>query len=188
MRVKKDVVEDVRRLIALLPPAVMTKCSVCNDTLTHHLTQVQAKAGAPLETVCREYTGAVNEMLPTHERLSKDAAANRVRLASGGKSLSRQCDRITPPGYPPRQAITVGTADQFVTNAISQLSRIDRTQDGWPEALARLERWLEDFKSSNQQDNGTAKRISAQHLCPDGHLRIADKPAPSEDEIITVEI
>ncbi len=34
MRVKKDVVEDVRRLIAMLPPAVMTKCSVCNDTLT----------------------------------------------------------------------------------------------------------------------------------------------------------
>ena len=111
-----------------------------------------------------------------------------VRLASGVKSLSRQCDRITASGYPPRQDITVGTADQFVTNAISQLSRIDRTQDGWPEALARLERWLEDFKSSNQQDNGTAKRISAQHLCPDGHLHIADKPAPSEDEIITVEI
>ena len=52
MRVKKDVVEDVRRLIALLPPAVMTKCSVCNDTLTHHLTLVQAKAGGtrPLAT------------------------------------------------------------------------------------------------------------------------------------------
>ena len=66
MRVRKDVIEDVRRLIAMLPPAVMTKCSVCNDTLTHHLTQVQAKAGAPLETVCREYTGAVNEMLQTH--------------------------------------------------------------------------------------------------------------------------
>ena len=184
MRVKKDVVEDVRRLIALLPPAVMTKCSVCNDTLTHHLTLVQAKAGAPLETVARAYTDSVNEMLPAHERLSKDAAANRVRLATGGKGLSRQCHRLTAPSFSHHGS----TADQFVDHAISQLRRIDRTEDGWLESLARLERWLEDFKSSNQQDNGTAKRISAQHLCPDGHLRIADKPAPSEDEITTVEI
>ena len=179
MRVRKDVIEDVRRLIAMLPPAVMTKCSVCNDTLTHHLTQVQAKADAPLATVCREYTDAVNEMLPAHERLSKDAAANRVRLATGGKGLSCQSDRITASGYPPRQDITVGTADQFVTNAISQLSRIDRAEDGWLESLSRLERWLADFKAGNRKEAGAARKKPAIHPGADGQL---------EDEVITVEI
>ena len=184
MRVKTGVVEDVRRLIAMLPPAVMTKCSVCNDTLTHHLTQVQAKADAPLATVCREYTDAVNEMLPAHERLSKDAAANRVRLATGGKGLSCQSDRITASGYPPRQDITVGTADQFVTNAISQLSRIDRTEDGWLESLSRLERWLADFKAGNRKEAGATRKKPAIHPAPD--VQFANKP--DSLDVVTVKI
>jgi len=184
MRVRKDVIEDVHRLIAMLPPAVMTKCSVCNDTLTHHLTLVQAKAGAPLETVARAYTDSVNEMLPAHERLSKDAAANRVRLATGGKGLSCQSDRITAPGYPPRQDITVGTADQFVTNAISQLSRIDRTEDGWLESLSRLERWLADFKAGNRKEAGAARKKPAIHPAPDGQF--ANKP--DSLDVVTVKI
>ena len=175
MRVKKDLVEDVRRLIALLPAEVMTKCSVCNDTSAHHLTRVQAKAGAPLETVARAYTDAVNEMLPTHERLSKGAAANRVRLASGGKSLSRQCDMITAPSTPRHGS----TTDQIVDIAISQLSRIDRTEDGWLEALVRLERWLADFKAGNRKEAGAARKKPAIHPGADGQL---------EDEVITVEI
>lgn len=109
MRVKNDVVEDVRRLIDMLPAEIKTKCSICNETMTHYLTQVQVQANAPLGTVCREYTKAVNEMLPEHEKLSESAAMNRVRLTSGAKKISCQSDNITsqPPPPPPPPPVRV---------------------------------------------------------------------------------
>ena len=88
-RVSKEVLELVIAAVSDLPKEIKSKCALCNDTLTHHVTSIQAKTGAGLETVTNELTKQYNQQALPGDGVSGTAFKARVQHKTGadGKSI-----------------------------------------------------------------------------------------------------
>jgi len=116
-RVKQDVVDQVRELIALLPIEAKSKCALCNETLTHIVKQIEVQANAPMRTVCRELADQINETAAPGDRVSVDALQDRVRTKEDGWRPAKMadCQHNSAPTYttqsdPTSPRMTPGTS------------------------------------------------------------------------------
>ena len=77
-RVAKDVLKKLADFLDNLPGDVRSKCSLCNETLTHIVKQAEAQTGAPTATVAREIAARHNEGAATGDVVSGESLRSRV--------------------------------------------------------------------------------------------------------------
>lgn len=209
--VSAEAIRKLHEFIESLPEEARSKCSLCNQTLTHIVKQAEAQTGAGTRTVTRMLAEKINETAAHADQVTEDALRARVRETSGeksypvgpnrpneptaqysvnnhgtrgtkldpkavyeeieakvkkGKSIKsaaeeiaqrtgKRLDTVRKAYLRERDRVVYGsegksTAEQLACIAISQLSRIDKSEDGWAEALEKVENWIANFKGGAQ--------------------------------------
>ena len=70
-----DLIKDE---VARIPPDRLSKCALCNDTLTHIVKTIEAKTGGGTATVARMVADEINKTATPGDRVSGEKLRNRI--------------------------------------------------------------------------------------------------------------
>lgn len=87
-RVSQDTLDKLNAFFESLPDEARSKCTICNETLTHIVKQAEAQTGAGTTTVCRALAERVNENAAKWDVVSESKLRDRVRNKEKDRSLS----------------------------------------------------------------------------------------------------
>ena len=88
-RVAKKVLEKLTQFLDSLPTEARSKCTLCNETLTHIVKQAEAQTGAPMATVTRVIAEKHNETAAHWDKVGGNQLRNRVQQREGVKCSNR---------------------------------------------------------------------------------------------------
>lgn len=117
--VSTEAIRKLHEFIESLPEEARSKCSLCNQTLTHIVKQAEAQTGAGTRTVTRMLAEKINEAAAPADQVTEDALRARVRETSGEKSYPVGPNRPNEP-----------TAQNNTEKSCSSCSRRSRLDPG----------------------------------------------------------
>lgn len=159
-RVSQETIEKLNAFIESLPTEARNKCAICNETLTHLVKTAEVETGAGTATVTRVLAEKINETAAPGDRVIGEHLRDRVRKQEpvirenipnnsmtelypekegGTKKPKKKLE--TNPSIEPQGDCT--EAHQFVSIAISQLTRIRKDDPARQSELDRIILWIE---------------------------------------------
>lgn len=114
--VSAEAIRKLHEFIESLPEEARSKCSLCNQTLTHIVKQAEAQTGAGTRTVTRMLAEKINETAAPADQVTPEGLRQRARETAGEK------DRTGSNG--PNEPTTQNNTEKSCSSC-SKRSRLD---------------------------------------------------------------
>lgn len=85
-KVSQETQEQVHKFFQNCEGEIITKCSICKETLTHMTKLAEVETGAGTDTVCKILADQINQHALPQDRVTAKALSNRVRRHEGKDS------------------------------------------------------------------------------------------------------
>ena len=150
-RVSRETLDKLQAFFDTLEPEVMSKCALCNKTLTHIVKQAEVQTGAGTLTVARGIAERVNKDSAPEDRINDTSLMQRVVNEEKGrpdKSILRnpQNNNIITSHPEPTQPETQQPEPQQQTKSQTKREAIQKPQK--PKREKSDDRVTENFKNA----------------------------------------